>query len=215
MDNRTRQLERAWRETNDEEYHVAFLRELLRAGLLEERRILCAGFFGHKPSRKVLPELIKKYKVITPQKVLKTEELNDFITDIFFWPRDIYLRAVLATIKLAGRSITMNRMKDDLKIISEKLNSYIENPNEENTKSLQSSFSRRHDWFEYSGRYSYSSRQFMLRNHIAEIFSYILPEISRQNLVRIVMNIGANTKDKIFRKAMHDEVIPSLLGEWA
>lgn len=210
MDQRLRQLRRRWLESKDVKTHAALLNHLCRVGLLDERRILCAGFFGHKASAEVLPELIKKYKVIVGDKTLHTEELNGFIHAIFYWPRDIYLRAMLAATKLTAQHISAPQIKDDLKTINVRFEDYINNSNPFTLIALTNASRLRYNWWSSSMSYSYHNRQ---RKLIDASSSMYRKSFHTGNIVAM-RQIGTEFKDNIFREAIGNEVIPYLLGEW-
>jgi hypothetical protein len=209
MDQRTRKLKRSWSHSGDIHDHTRLLRHLIRHGLLEKRRVICAGFFGHKASRLAMPEEIKRHKVIVAAKTLKTEELNDFIFNIFYWPRDVYLRAVLAASRLSVRNLSAPAVIQDLAIINRRLQDYIEN--KDTYEAYVSAIRRRHSWYMSTLGFHSSNRQRVLTRSI----SNMLFRINRHAVIcPNLQALGANFKDKIFRKAIGDEVIPYLLGEW-
>lgn len=207
MDRRTRELERRWRQSGDIYDQAALLKCLIRAGLLERRRVLCAGFFGHKASRLALPESIKRRKILVGIKVLKTEELNDWIENIFYWPRDVYLRAILAAGRLAQEHIISKRIAADIKIINKRYEEYIIDSSTDKLEQLQTARRRRLDWWAASNG-AYNGRQVKLRDGIVEMY------ILENSNTRSVKLLGAQFKDKIFRKAIGEGTVPYLLGAW-
>lgn len=216
MDRRIRELHRAFLESPDEETHAELLRSLMRIGLIEERRILCAGFFGHRASAKVLPELIKRNKVIVGDKVFKTEELNDFIRGICSWPPDIWMRALVAAIRLAKADIQQRSIKDDLGNIADKLHEYAKSHSPENHNTFIWSTRRMRDWWRRQAGQSYFSRQ----RRLIAAFNRLRSANPRagngqQRAYEVLRDIGAQFKDKRFKKAMGDAIIPYLLEEYA
>jgi len=210
MDRRTRRLQRKWYETNDTYTHAELLQHLLTYGLLDEKRVLCAGYFGHEASRLALPGKIKKHKVITEKRVLKTEELNDFISGIFYWPRDIYLRATLAAARLAEQHIVAPQVIADIKLMNNRLEEYIINRSPDELEAIHVAARRRHSWWTYTIALSFNNRQRRLQEAVGSLYRR---HIATGN-IQALMSIGAQFKDKIFRNAIGEGTIPYLLGEW-
>jgi hypothetical protein len=213
MDRKTRELQRRWQESRDVYEHAALLTHLKRCGLLEERKILCAGFFGHKACRMAMPEEIKRHKVVITAhfgaKTLHTEELNDFIFNIFYWPRDIYLRTVRAALQLSANHQINTDIPRDIKVINGRLLDYIEDKS--TFEEFRTSVRRSHSWFMWFMTGPYNSRQNTMARHMSSLLRNINDTAV---LCSSLQGLGAQFKDKIFRKAIGDEVIPYLLGEW-
>jgi len=188
----------------------------MRIGLIEERRILCAGFFGHKASAKVLPESIKRNKVIVDDRVFKTEELNDFIRGICSWSPDIWMRALVSAIHLAKADIQHQSIKNDLTNIADKLYEYAKSHSPENHNTFIRSIRRQRSWWRFQAGQNYSSRQRRLTAAFNNLRS-ANPRAAngRQRAYEVLRDIGAQFKDKKFKKAMGDAIIPYLLEEYA
>lgn len=216
MDRRTRELERHWKGTG--EYHTELIRALLREGLLEQKRVICAGFFGHKPSREALPEYIKRRKVIYEEKSLRAEEMSDFIKNIFAFPRDVYFRAAIGAAKISVRQIDDKKISHDVTMMISHLEAHSKEFSSEELEKLRLSARRSNSWW-YTWRTA-SRRQYRLKNALARMMRDVSRENQENRAKRGSLYVGVNAmsvefKDKHFKKAIKKEVIPYLLGEWS
>ena len=139
--------------------------------------------------------------------VVPTEQLNDFLDYIFTgWPRDIYLRATLGCMKLIRDSVSDVDLNHGLNKACDRFAIIIDDPSKENYEKL--ALSRQVNYWQLG----VTGRQYIL---LSEANRMMLS--SRKSPVRIHMSVrrvGALFKDKIFRKAIGESVIPYLLGEW-
>lgn len=211
MDRRTREIERRWRETGDINLHITLLHMLMRNGTLPERRILCAGFFGHKASRLALPEKIKRTKVIDGDTTLPTEELNDWIKSIFRWPRDVRIKVVWAMVFLAKSHIRNDDYKKKIEAILPSIKKCLDSPGADTRKELRQCLRQRGMTYWPHELGPWGSRQQIIGRALQEMLYTIN---SRVAVADAMLSMGAQFKDRIFRKAISDEVLPYLLGEW-
>ena len=204
MDSRGRDLERKWRATGDINIHSALLGHLLRIGLFDEKRLICAAYLGHPAAKLVVPEFVKPAGIVFDGFLMKNEDIRDYIYWLKKFGKKITHRAALGILRMAANNMLHNQLSK----ILEKTIVVVENNTEDSRKALRGVLNNLPNNFQLGGWNSRQSNLYRDGRRIAYA-------ISQNNIaVNEMKSISIWFKDDKIKTAIKNEVYPFLLGEY-
>jgi hypothetical protein len=107
IDARTRERLRNWRASGSPEEQAQVIREAIRSGRLDYKKVQLCAFLGHTASRLVADD-VKPRGIVINNKLLSNEEIGDLAQGLTYFGRDVGLRINLAMARMAFASPETN-----------------------------------------------------------------------------------------------------------